>query len=75
MKQIAFGSLSVALFAVAAQATPQAGNRGAGTTLAPAPSARQEISTVALAGISSGTRSVQFTRNGVVSNVMTIAIR
>lgn len=50
MKQIAFGLLSLALFAEVVRAALQAGNRGAWTTLAPVPSVRQEISTAVLNG-------------------------
>jgi uncharacterized protein (TIGR03437 family) len=50
MKRIAFGLLSLALLAVASRAALQAGNRGEWMTLAPAPSARQEVSTAVLDG-------------------------
>jgi uncharacterized protein (TIGR03437 family) len=50
MKRIAFGLLTLALFAVAVRAALQTGNRGAWTTLAPVPSVRQEISTAVLDG-------------------------
>src|SRR5262245_44929908 len=48
MKRIALSLLSMALFAMVVRAALQTGNRGAFTTLAPAPSVRQEISTAAL---------------------------